>query len=233
LLSEEEKKKIRLEFNQTGAGYSTNKTIHELIEAQVERSPDSIAALDITPPESKNTAVQHAALTYRELNKKSNHLARQLREQGVQPGTIVAITGKRAAGMLVGILAILKTGGVYLPIDPNTPTQRTRYIMADSNAKYMLTTRDEPDNPLDKRNPGERNPGERSPGERNDKTNATGNGKGSNDAPDRQEEIASYKIIDIRKEVSLQPGGDSSGSENQSLTANREQGINEVPHGTR
>ncbi|MCP4149958.1 MAG: AMP-binding protein, partial [bacterium] len=233
LLSEEEKKKIRLEFNQTGAGYSTDKAIHELIEAQVERSPDSIALLDIVPPERNNTAVQHAALTYRELDKKSNYLAQRLREQGVQPGTIVALSGKRAAGMLVGILAILKTGGVYLPIDPNTPPQRTRYIMADSNAKYMLTTRDEPDNPLDKRNPDEKKPAEENPDERNDKTNVAGNGKESNDDPDRQNEITSYKIIDIRKAVSLKPGGDSNASENQALTANRKQERNEVPHDTR
>ncbi|MCP4148318.1 MAG: AMP-binding protein, partial [bacterium] len=78
------------------------------------------------------------AVTYRELNDKSNRLARHLLGKGVKPGTIAAIMVERSIEMIIGIIAILKAGGAYLPIDPAYPPDRIKYMLEDSNAKIVL-----------------------------------------------------------------------------------------------
>ncbi|MCP4147540.1 MAG: AMP-binding protein, partial [bacterium] len=82
---------------------------------------------------------QAAAVTYRELDDKSNRLAHQLQSKGVKPGTIVALMVERSIEMITGLLAILKTGAAYLPIDPSYPKERINYMLKDSNAKILLT----------------------------------------------------------------------------------------------
>ncbi|MDP4180345.1 MAG: amino acid adenylation domain-containing protein, partial [Bacillota bacterium] len=128
ILSEEEKTKILCGFNATKAGYPENKTIHRLFEEQVERTPE-------------NTAVvfENKQLTYRELNEKANRMARVLRARGLGPDYIVAIALERSLEMIIGILAVLKAGGAYLPIDPEYPQERIAYMLENSGAGMLLT----------------------------------------------------------------------------------------------
>jgi len=135
LLSKEEKRKILVDFNDTETGYPKDKTIHRLFEEQVERTPDHIA---LTEQIFKAFDPMH--LSYRELNEKTNQLAHLLIEKGVEPDTIVSIMAGRSIEMIIGIVGILKAGGAYLPIDPEYPPERKQYMLADSNAKIVLTS---------------------------------------------------------------------------------------------
>jgi len=128
MLGEEEKKQILEAFNATGADYAKNKTIHQLFEEKAEKTPDNIAVV-----------YEEQRLSYRELNEKSNQLARMLREKGVKGDSIVGIMVERSLEMLIGIIGILKAGGAYLPIDPEYPTDRISYMLNDSNAQILLT----------------------------------------------------------------------------------------------
>jgi len=138
LFSQEEKEALLYGFNNTDAAFPQDKTIHLLFEEQVKRTPNYIAVV--------GAAGQHLAymtyrtyMTYKELNKKSNQLAHELTEKGLKPGGIVGIMANRFIEIIVGILGILKAGGAYLPIDPEYPEERIRYMIADSNAKFLLT----------------------------------------------------------------------------------------------
>ncbi len=128
ILSEWEKNKLLYEFNNTYTNYPREKTIHELFQEQVERTPDNIAVV-----------FGDKELTYRELNNSSNQVARVLRDKGVKPDTIVGIMVERSIEMMVGILGILKAGGAYLPIDPEYPEDRIRFMINDSKTKILLT----------------------------------------------------------------------------------------------
>ena len=128
MLSEEEKKKIVIEFNNTKVEYSKDKTIYELFEKQVEKTPDKIAVI-----------FENSKLTYRELNESANSLAAVLRQKNVKPDTIVGIMAERSLEMIIGIMGILKAGGAYLPIDSEYPEDRIKYMLEDSDAKILLT----------------------------------------------------------------------------------------------
>ncbi|MCJ8174436.1 amino acid adenylation domain-containing protein [Clostridium botulinum] len=131
LLSEEERNQIIYKFNDTKVDYQKNKTIHELFEAQVERAPNNIAVV-----------FEDKKLTYRELNERSNSIARVLRDKGVKADSIVGIMVERSLEMIVGIMGILKAGGAYLPIDPNYPKERIEYMLKDSESKILLSKHD-------------------------------------------------------------------------------------------
>ncbi|MCP4146786.1 MAG: AMP-binding protein, partial [bacterium] len=128
------------------AEYPRGKTIHQLFEEQVEKTPDSIGLVgsrQSTPstpktPLQKPQSRQAHAVTYRELNEKANRLARHLQSKGVEPGTIVAIMLERSIEMIIGLLGILKAGGTYLPIEPGYPQERIDYMLKDSNARLLL-----------------------------------------------------------------------------------------------
>jgi amino acid adenylation domain-containing protein len=128
ILSEEEKKQVLVDFNNTEVKYPVDTTVHRLFEEQVERSGDKIAVI----------GMGHA-ITYNELNEKSNQLAQVLVEKGVEPDTIVGIITERSIEMVIGLLGILKAGGTYMPIDPDYPVERIHYMLSDSNAKVLLT----------------------------------------------------------------------------------------------
>ena len=128
IITEEEKEEILYKFNDTKIDYTRNKTLDKLFEEQVERTPDNIALV-----------FMDKELTYRELNKKSNQLARVLREKGVKEETIVGIMVERSLEMIIGIMAILKAGGAYLPIDSTFPVNRINYMLDDSNVNILLT----------------------------------------------------------------------------------------------
>ena len=101
-----------------------------LFEAQVKRSPDTIALV-----------FEENALTYAQLNARANRLAHCLIDQGIGPENLVALALPRSIEMVVGLLGILKTGGAYLPLDPAFPAERLRHMVEDSGAKVLVTHR--------------------------------------------------------------------------------------------
>ncbi|MCP4153294.1 MAG: amino acid adenylation domain-containing protein, partial [bacterium] len=150
ILSLAEEKQLLYEFNDTQADYPTNKTIHQLFEEQVERTPDTISIMGkgktsgtpstLSTPSTPSTL--STQLTYRELDEKSNQLATLLREKGVAADIIVGIIVERSIEMIIGIMGILKAGGAYLPIDPDTPEARKQFMLKDCSVAIVLTTRE-------------------------------------------------------------------------------------------
>ena len=128
IVTPDEKKKILYDFNNTSADYPRDKTITQLFEEQVEKTPDNIAVV-----------FENNCLTYKELNEKANSLAYYLREQGIERNDIVGIMVNRSLEMIISILAVLKSGAAYLPIDPTYPKSRITYMINDSSLKLLLT----------------------------------------------------------------------------------------------
>lgn len=128
IVTNEEKHKIFYEFNNTTVKYPTNKTIVDLFEEQVKKTPNNIALV-----------FGNQNLTYKELNEKANSLARYLVENNVKSNTICAVVINRSLEMIIAIWAILKAGAAYIPIDPNYPKERIEYILKDSKVKLLLT----------------------------------------------------------------------------------------------
>ncbi|WP_370661175.1 syringopeptin non-ribosomal peptide synthetase SypB [Pseudomonas fragariae (ex Marin et al. 2024)] len=122
-----EREQLVLGLNATELDYPHEQTIHGLFEAQVERTPQALAVVH-----------GEQRLTYRELNEQANRLANALRKQGVQPDSRVGICVERGAQMVVGLLAILKAGGGYVPLDPAYPAERISYILQDSAPAAVL-----------------------------------------------------------------------------------------------
>ncbi|TDF92725.1 non-ribosomal peptide synthetase [Paenibacillus piri] len=127
-ISEEEQAQLLDTFNDTEADYPQEKTIHQLFEEQAERLPDRTAVV-----------FDDRQITYRELNAKANRLAAVLRAKGVGSDDIVGIMAERSIEMVIGMLAIIKSGGAYLPIDPAYPTDRIRFMLEDSGTDFLLT----------------------------------------------------------------------------------------------
>jgi amino acid adenylation domain-containing protein len=126
ILPETERQKLLVDWNQTQVDYP-NKSIHQLFEAQVERTPDNIAVV-----------FEDRQLTYRELNNQANQLAHYLRSRGVGKDVLVGLYAERSLSMVVGLWGILKAGGAYVPLDPTHPQDRVAYILADSDAKVII-----------------------------------------------------------------------------------------------
>ncbi|HHH50864.1 MAG TPA: amino acid adenylation domain-containing protein, partial [Campylobacterales bacterium] len=115
-------------FNQTEQAYPKDKTIIELFEEQVARTPDNIAVV-----------YEDREFTYAQINQKANSLGAYLRENyAVKANTIVPIMLDRSEWMIIAILGVLKAGGAYLPIDPHYPLERIQYILRDSKANVVL-----------------------------------------------------------------------------------------------
>ncbi len=127
MLSESERRKLLLEFNDNGCDYPRNLTIHDLFQQQVRLTPDSIAA-----------CFDSQQLSYRELNRRSNQLANFLRAQGVGPEVKVGICLERSLEMIVAILGVLKAGGAYVPLDADYPQQRLAYMIDDSHIDVII-----------------------------------------------------------------------------------------------
>jgi amino acid adenylation domain-containing protein len=146
ILSSEEKKKLLAALNKTNTNYPAGKKIHELFEEQVKKSPDSIAVVGRQPAAGSREDSEgegrycSASITYKELNHHSNQLAHLLQTKGVTTAAIVGIMVEPSIEMITGLLGILKTGGAYLPIDPEYPTDRLEYILGDSSANVLITT---------------------------------------------------------------------------------------------
>ena len=127
IISEIEKNRIINEFNKTDAKYM-KKTIQQLFEEQVEKIPNNIAVV-----------FNGQRLTYKELNERANSLARVLREKGAEAEKIIGIMVDRSLEMIIGIIGILKAGSAYLPIDPEYPVERIKYMLEDSDTEILLT----------------------------------------------------------------------------------------------
>ena len=128
LLTDEERQKLLFDFNDTAADYPREKCIHTLFEEQVEKTPDNVAL-----------KFANNEFTFFQLNCLANGLAQTLKKSGVGHGDIVAIISKRSYHIVVAMLAILKCGAAYLPIDFNYPDDRINMILSDSACKAVLT----------------------------------------------------------------------------------------------
>jgi natural product biosynthesis luciferase-like monooxygenase protein len=128
ILSDSERKKILVDWNATQTGFPKDACVHELFEAQVERSPDAPAL-----------AFRQEELTYRELNERANRLAAYLRKLGVGPEVMVGVYTERSVEMMVAILGTLKAGGAYVPLDPDFPKDRIAFMIEDTQVPVLLT----------------------------------------------------------------------------------------------
>jgi amino acid adenylation domain-containing protein/non-ribosomal peptide synthase protein (TIGR01720 family) len=128
ILSYKERNLILNKFNNTYIEYPKDKTIVDLFEEQVDKTPDNIAVV-----------YDKQKLTYRELNEKANMLALRLREIGVKPDDFVGIATERSLEMIVGIYGIIKSGGAYVPMDPEYPEDRISYMISDCKPKVIVT----------------------------------------------------------------------------------------------
>jgi amino acid adenylation domain-containing protein len=128
LLTDAERHQLVSEWNETKTDYPRNKSIHQLLEEQAERTPNATAAVF----EDQN-------LSYRELNQQANQLGHYLIELGVGPEVLVAICVERSFEMVVGMLGILKAGGAYVPLDPSYPKERLAFMLEDTKAVVLLT----------------------------------------------------------------------------------------------
>ena len=128
LLSDPERHKILVDWNDTQANYPKDKCIHQLFESQVEQAPDAVAVV-----------FEDKQLTYKELNQRANQLAHHLGNLGVGPEVLVGICVERSLEMIVGLLGILKAGGVYVPLDPAYPPERLAFMLEDSQVQVLLT----------------------------------------------------------------------------------------------
>ncbi|WP_353931426.1 non-ribosomal peptide synthase/polyketide synthase [Okeanomitos corallinicola TIOX110] len=128
ILTETEKQQLLIDWNQTETEYPKDKCIHQLFEEQVEKTPDAVAVV-----------FEGKQLTYRELNNKANQLAHYLISLGVKADSLVGICVERSLEMIIGQLGILKAGASYLPIDPEYPTERIKFILEDTKINILLT----------------------------------------------------------------------------------------------
>ncbi|MFH6996197.1 amino acid adenylation domain-containing protein, partial [Flavobacterium sp. FlaQc-48] len=129
MLTKEESHQLLYEFNNTDVAYAKEKTVVDLFAEQVKKTPNAIAVV-----------YGHEELSYKELDQRSNQLGHYLREQGVEPDDLVGICLERSLEMLIGILGILKSGGAYVPIDPEYPTDRIDYMLKDAGIGLVLSS---------------------------------------------------------------------------------------------
>ena len=128
LLTDSERDRLLVDWNNAESDYPEDKCIHQLFEAQAERTPEASAVV-----------FENRRLTYRELNARANRLASDLSKRGVGPETLVGLCVERSLEMVVGILGVLKAGGAYVPLDPLYPKDRLAFMLEDSEIKVVVT----------------------------------------------------------------------------------------------
>ncbi len=132
LLTETEQLLLLTGWNEQDADFSAYDCLHQLFEKQAETIPDSIAV-----------TCGDRGLSYQQLNERANQLAHHLRDSGVGPETLVCICLDRSIEMIVGLLGVLKAGGTYVPLDPAYPKERLAYMLEDTRAPVLLTSREQ------------------------------------------------------------------------------------------
>ena len=132
ILTPEERQQLVEEWNATEVDFGVDGCVHELFERQAEQTPDRVA-------------VEYGSkeITYRELDRRANQLARYLRKQGVGPEMVVGIWVERSAEMVVGVMGILKAGAAYMPLDGNYPEERLEYMIEDAQVSLMLVGKEQ------------------------------------------------------------------------------------------
>ena len=142
LLTTKEYHQVVRQWNATSKYYPKDITIYELFQRQVASTPDKVAVV-----------YDNQALTYNELNEKSNQLARHIRSvykrnanEELKPDAIIVLCLDRSLELVIGMMAVLKAGAAYLPIDPSYPQDRVDYIIADTETKVILSLKDESEN---------------------------------------------------------------------------------------
>jgi amino acid adenylation domain-containing protein len=128
MLTEQERHHLLTIWNQTASDFSSDKRIHDLFESQV-----------MTRPEATALIFEGGSLTYRALNDFANRIAHCLRSLGVGPESMVGLCAERSPEAIAGLMAILKAGGVYLPIDPRYPRERVDFMLRDAGVSVLLT----------------------------------------------------------------------------------------------
>jgi amino acid adenylation domain-containing protein len=128
LLSDDEQHQLVYGFNDTAASFPAERCIHELFEAQVERTPEATALV-----------FEGTSVSYAELNAQANRLAHHLIALSVRPDSLVAIALPRGIDMVVALLATLKAGGAYVPLDLDYPAERLAFMLADSAPRVLIT----------------------------------------------------------------------------------------------
>lgn len=128
LITASDRAQILQGFNNNSREYPVNETIDRLFEAQVTKTPDRLAV-----------SYKNNHLTYQELNQRANQLAKLLLQLNIKPGEFIAVVKARDIDFLISILAILKVGGVYIPIDSTYPPARIEYMVTDARVKTILT----------------------------------------------------------------------------------------------
>ncbi|MES0101378.1 amino acid adenylation domain-containing protein [Mesorhizobium sp. M0019] len=128
LLMPEEEHQLLHDFNETGAPFPSDNCLHNLIEAQAAAYPDNIAV-----------SCPLEALSYSVLEQRANRLGRHLISKGVRLGDVVGVLVGRSCDLIIGLLAVLKAGAVYLPLDPRLPPQRLHFMLRDAGATALIS----------------------------------------------------------------------------------------------
>jgi amino acid adenylation domain-containing protein len=128
LVTAGERQQLLVAWNPVDVASPDDRCIHEVFEAQVDRTPDAVAVVGAD-----------AFLSYRELNRRANRVAHHLRALGVGPEVLVGLCMERSLDMVVGLLGVLKAGGAYVPLDPAYPQERLAFMLADAHVSVLLT----------------------------------------------------------------------------------------------
>ena len=127
MLSDEERRQILLDWNQTRRDYGANETVLELLEQQAKETPENLAVM-----------FEGRRLSYRELHQRANQLALFLKERGVGPEGAVGICMDRSELLVIALLGTMKAGAAYVPLDPSLPAARLDIMIQDSQARLVL-----------------------------------------------------------------------------------------------
>ncbi|WP_051865925.1 non-ribosomal peptide synthetase [Streptomyces griseus] len=127
-LTPDERERVLVEWNDTTTDYPSHLCVHELFTRQARRSPDAVAV-----------ACGERTLTYRELDERSDRLAAELAARGARPGELVGVALRRSPELLVGLLAVLKSGAAYVPLDPVYPPERIAAMADDARLRLVVT----------------------------------------------------------------------------------------------
>ncbi len=130
LLTEDEKKIILLDWNDTKKDFPSDKCVHNLFEEQANKHPEKIAL-----------EFGDKKITYRELNERANQVANSLIRMGAGPDVVVGISVERSVEMIIALIGILKSGSAYLPLDSTYPAERISYMISDTGIPVLITSR--------------------------------------------------------------------------------------------